>query len=127
MSCGFPMDNGTHIFLLKAVHLCQKLLLAVRVGGQEVGGKRERVGDDLIASDEEDEGLAHDLIQSQRLGQVSGLVWPGGTHGAVGGGEDLSDHVEAVHTQRGGQMSGIQDQLEEISPPLRDKRRKRPF
>lgn len=124
MSCGFRTTDCTHIFLIKAVHLCQKLLLAVRVGGQEVGGKRKRVGDDLVASDEEDEGLAHDLVHSQWLGQAAGLVWPGGTRSAVGGGEHLSDHIKAVHPHRGGGMSGIQDQLEEISPPLRDKRRK---
>lgn len=108
MSCGFHTDDCTHKFLIKAVHLCQKLLLAVRVGGQEVGGERERVGEDLVASNEEDEGLAHNLIHSQRLGQASGLVRVGGTRSAVGG-EDLSDHIKALHTHRGGRVSGVQD------------------
>lgn len=68
-----PGPNFTHVFLVETVHFCQKLLLAVRVGGQEVGGERECVGDDLVASDEEEEGLAHNFIHSQRLGQESGL------------------------------------------------------
>lgn len=121
------MDSCTHMFLAEMVHLSQKLLLAVRVGGQEVGGERESVGDDLVAGDEEDEGLAHHLIHSQRLGQESGLVLLGRVHCAFSGREDLPDHVKVLHTHGGGGVSGIQDHLEEISPPLRNKRRKSIF
>lgn len=127
LCCGFHKDHCTHMFLIKTVHLSQKLLLAVRVGGQEVSGEREGVGDNLVASDEEDEGLAHDLIHSQRLGQGSGLVSLRRICCGFGGGKDLSDDVKVLHAHRGDRMSGIQDHLEKVSPPLRDERRKRTF
>lgn len=38
-------------------------------------------------------------------------------------GEDLCDDVKALHAHGGGRMAGIQDHLEEVSPPLRDERR----
>lgn len=73
-----PLDTArTHIFLAEMVHLSEELLLAVRVRGQEVGGEGEGVGDDLVASDEKEEGLAHDLVRSQRLGREPGLVFLG--------------------------------------------------
>ena len=51
-----PLDPAcTHIFLFEMVHLSQQLLLAVRVRGQQVGGKGEGAGDDLVASDEKEE------------------------------------------------------------------------
>lgn len=53
----------THMILHEEVHLFQKSLLAVRVGGQQVCDERECVSDDLMASDEEDEGLAHNFIR----------------------------------------------------------------
>lgn len=118
-----PLDpTCTHIFLVKPVHLSQKPLLAVGVGGQEVGGEGESVGDDLVASDEKEEGLAHDLVHGQRLGRVTGLVFLRRIRRAFMG-EDLCDDVKALHAHGGGRMTGIQDHLEEVSPPLRDKRR----
>lgn len=54
----------THMLLHEEVHLFQKPLLAVRVGGQQVCDEGERVRDDLVASNEEEEGLAHNFIHS---------------------------------------------------------------
>lgn len=115
------------MFLAETVHLFQKLLLALRVGGQEVGGERESVGDNLVASNEEDEGLAHHLIHTQRLGQGSGWVSPGSVCWAFGGRKDLTDDVKVLHAHGGGRMAHILDHLEEISPPLREERRKHTF
>ena len=105
------------MFLAETVHLFQKLLLALRVGGQEVGGERESVGDDLVAGDKEDEGL----------GQGSGWVSPGRVCWAFGGRKDLTDDIKILHAYGGGRMAHILDHLEEISTPLREERRKHTF
>lgn len=57
----------THMLYHEEVHLFQKPLLAVRVGGQQVCDEGECVRDDLVASNEEEEGLAHNFIHSERL------------------------------------------------------------
>lgn len=51
------------MLLHEEVHLFQKLLLAVRVGCQQVGDEGKCVSDDLMASNEEEEGLAHNFIR----------------------------------------------------------------
>lgn len=109
----------THVPLLVKVHLFQKPLLAVGVGGQQVGGEGERAGDDLMASDEEEEGLAHNLVFSQRLGRGSGLVPWGKVHCALGRGQDFFDNVKVLYAHSVCGTSSIQHHLEEVSPPLR--------
>lgn len=116
-----PGPRCTYVLPHEEVHLFQKPLLAVRVGGQQVCDEGQRVCDDLMARNEEEEGLAHNFIHSERLrcgGRMAPLGW---FLCALRRGQGFWDHVKAFHAHRVHGVLGIQHHLQEVSPPLRRK------
>ena len=61
-TCGVCVCVCTHVSAKEVVHLSLQSLLAVGVCGQQVAGKRQRVAARLVARQQKDEGLAHNLI-----------------------------------------------------------------
>lgn len=117
LPCSLPQASpraahGTHMFCRELIDLPKHLLLALGVGGQQVGGKGQRARGGLIASNQEQESLACYLILCQHLLSLSrgSLV--------LCGSSSWAEHPWALGCQS--RASGIQHPLQEIPAPLQN-------
>lgn len=103
------LNQTSHVSAEEVVHLVLHSALALGVEGEQVAGEAQRAAAGFIAGQEEDERLTYDLILRHRLPLRS----PGGRLVAV--------EMLVLLPRRLVAAAGVQHELQEVSPPLRER------